>query len=100
MANSINNIKAPHLIDCSNIKLDEIDFYDKHQNIILELENATGSYCEIADLNLYDYIKSKYNYINFVFSNKAELYQDFTEEIVLTIINDSDFRFIVLNDIN
>ena len=85
----------PICCDCSNINLDENDIYDTHQNIILQLGNSAGNFIELSDLGLLDYIQTKYKY-NFIFSNKADLINPITSDIINTINEQNIFYLISL----
>ena len=98
MQDIVKNTSSPHAVDCSNIYLNDSDLSDIHQNIILEIESNTGAAFEVSDLKLYNYIKDHYPDAEFIFSNKAELFNTFNEDIVEAIINNDDFNLIVLSD--
>lgn len=107
--NDINNIISksyiPIRLDCSNIYLEDKDFQDTHQNIILSLMDNSNNYIELSNINLYNYINQQFNSYNFIFSKKADLIHPLTIDIINTILEQNLFYLINLpdrfkNDIN
>lgn len=92
--NSKENI--PFRIDCSNILLTQNDLYDNHQRIIFEILNNSGNYIDLCDFELMNYIKEKYQYYNFIFSQNADLINPLTEDILNIISEQNLFFFITL----
>lgn len=90
----INNINLPLRFNCSNIYLQEVDFDNVYNNLILSLgENASNSIA-ISNLDLLKYLKTHYPNYKYVFSKEANLIYKFTPEIINTILDNEDFLYL------
>lgn len=87
-------------LDCSNIHLNDIDLYDRHQNIILSLLESHGYIIDIADLSIYNYIEENYKNFNYTLSNNANLIHPLNEELINGFLNNEKFLMITLNNLN
>ena len=78
---NINSTSIPLRINCDNFLLEDKDFYDRHLNCILQLLNQTGSFIELNNLKLLEFLKSNnylYNYIyNYTDNNNFFNINDF-----------------------
>ena len=90
--NQISNNKTI-ILDCSNCLLNEKDYFDIYQNLILKLSYETSIYIAISDLQLYKYIKNKYPNYKFILSNKINQFFPLLKEskILQTFLNNNDF---------
>lgn len=72
----------PIRLDISNTYLNNLNYFDTHENSILRIANGTNTFYEISDLNLMSYIKN-YNLNNkFIISNNAQLIHEFNTDIL------------------
>lgn len=60
----------PIVLDCSNQLINESEFYNRYQNLILQLAQDTSIYIEVSNIKLYEYIKTKYENYRFIISDK------------------------------
>lgn len=79
-------------LDFSSIVLDNVDFYNNYNRLMLEHGANGATVIEIANLQLYEYIKSNYpTYNKFVLAPSAWLSMEITPEILDTILSNPDF---------
>lgn len=90
------NFLTPIILDCSNFLLDKEDYFDIYQNLILKISNDTSIYLEIADLDLYNYIKERYPFYNYILSNKINYILPMDNKIINSFLNKTDFIKIIL----
>lgn len=84
-------------INFSNINLKEKDFYNNYNRIILEKGQNGSTAIEIANFDLYFYIKKNYPYYNnFILSSNAWEIIDFSPEAINTVLENPDFKLISL----
>lgn len=89
----INNTTMPIRFNCSNIYLQEIDFENTFANLILSLgENASNS-ISISNLKLLKYLQKHYPNYKYVFSKEANLINNFTPNIINTILENENFLY-------
>jgi len=69
-------------LDFSNVFLTNNDFYNVHENTILKLLDSNGTMIELSNLELFNYINSKYKGYDFVLSGNANLIHPLTEDII------------------
>ena len=81
----------PARLDCSNILLTEDDFFDVHQNVILELGNNCGNMVEFSDLGVFKYLVNKYKNYSYIVSKNIDLINPLTLEIINEFTNQEDF---------
>lgn len=86
-------------IDCANCCLDATDYYDRHQNIILDLIKDTSNIIDISDIGLLEYLQNKYPNLEYAFSNNAEIFNKFSIDIINTFLERPDCLLITLNDL-
>lgn len=86
-------------IDCANCCLDPTDYYDRHQNVILDLIKDTSNIVDISDIGLLEYLQNKYPNLEYTFSNNAEIFHEFSTEIINTFQQRPDCLLITLNDL-
>lgn len=98
LINTISEISflTPIILDCSNFLLDKEDYFDIYQNLILKISNDTSIYLEIADLDLYNYIKGHYPFYNYILSNKINYILPMDNKIINSFLNKTDFIKIIL----
>lgn len=84
-------------LDFSNIFLNNNDFYNIHENTILKLLESNGTIIELSNLELFNYINSKYKGYDFVLSNNANLIHPLTEDIINIFMEQNEFILISLN---
>lgn len=73
-----DNAHIKIILDCSNPLLENYDFLDNTQNILLQEFDNINSDIIISNLDLLEYIQKKYNFFNFIGSPFFELFsQDF-----------------------
>lgn len=86
LANEIHSFfiqtNIPIRIDISNTYLEEINYYDVHENAILRIANGTNTVYEISDLNLMSYISERNLNNKFIISNNAQLLHPFDTNIL------------------
>lgn len=95
--NTTNTIR----LDCSNVFLDEMDLYDRHQNAILNIAQQFKHHqLEISNLLLYNYIEEKYpnNTFSYILSQQATDLIQITPEIVNAFIENDKFLLINLSE--
>ena len=84
-------------LNCSNILLNEKDFYNNYNKVILEQGQNGSTVIEIANLKLYKFIKENYpNYNKFILSPNAWLNHKLTPDEVNIIAENDDFELISL----
>lgn len=87
-------------IDCSNTCLQKTDYYDRHQNIILDLIKDAGNTIDISDINLLKFLQEKDKHLQYIVSNNAEIYNVFNEDIINLFLDQTDCLLITLNNLN
>lgn len=86
-------------LNFSSIVLENEDFYNNYNRMILEKADNGATAIEIANLQLYEYIKEKYpNYCKFILSPTAWEILDLTPEMVNVILENPDFQLVSLPD--
>lgn len=85
-------------LDFSNIFLTNNDFYNIHENTILRLLESNGTMIELSNLELFNYINSKYKGYDFVLSSNANLIHPLSEDIINIFIEQNEFILISLNN--
>lgn len=84
-------------LNYSNVLLNEKDFYNNYNKVILEQGQNGSTVIEIANLRLYEFIKENYpNYNKFVLSPNAWLNHKLTPDEVNIITENDDFKLISL----
>lgn len=97
IAQCFNNYEKSLRLDFSNIFLEEEDFYNNYNRIMLEHGRAGSTVIEVSNLKLYEYIKEHYpTYNKFVLSSNAWSLMDLTPEMVNTILENQDFQLVSL----
>lgn len=90
----LNQILTPVRLNCSNIYLEDNDFYDSMAHVILEaFENGSHSIA-ISNLKLMPFLQEKYPNLKFVFSREAHLITPFTPDLINTLIESEKFSLI------
>lgn len=79
-------------LNFASIVLEDEDFYNNYNKMILEKGHNGSTVIEISNLKLYEFIKEKYPYYNkFVLSPAAWEIIDLTPEMVNVILENPDF---------
>lgn len=73
---------TPFRLDCSNIYINKYDFLNKYMNLLLDLFSNSGTQIELSNIDLYKYIKEKYDSYNFIFSKNADYIHPFDIDII------------------
>lgn len=84
----------PIRFNCSNIFINENDYFDTNMNVILNIFENGANQIEISNLNFYDYLIKKYKNFNYVFSKNSDLIYPIDENI-LNIINEQNLFKII-----
>lgn len=80
-------------LNFSSIVLEKEDFYNNYNRMILDKAQNGSTAIEIANLQLYEYIKEKYpHYTKFILSPTAWEIIDLTPEMVNVILENPDFQ--------
>jgi hypothetical protein len=82
---------APIRIDFSNILLKDTDLYNIHENVILKAFESNGTLIDIGNLNVYNYIKEKYDNYQFILSSNANMIHAYNEDILNIFAQQDDF---------
>lgn len=94
--NCVKESVLPVRFNCSNIYLQDIDFFDTMGNLILQLNEDYIHSIEISNIKFYQYLKEKYPKYNFVFSKDANYISEFSQSIIDTILDSNDFSLLQL----
>lgn len=91
----IRNISSKVLrLNCSNINLNNNDFFNSYNENILKINDEVNNCIELCNLDLYNYIKNNYISFNYIFSQNADLINEFTPEIINAINEQNIFTLI------
>lgn len=90
----------PFRIDCSNCFLNDNDYYDRHQNVILDIYSDSGNIIDISNLKLLNHLQEKYLNLQYSFSNNAEILHQFNPDIINTIIEQDNCVLVTFNSAN
>lgn len=82
--------------NCSNIFLNEDDFFNVMNNIIFKTNHTGSNYIEVSNLKLFEYLKEEFPYYYYVLSSNANLIQEFTPNILEGFIKSNNFQLIEL----
>lgn len=93
---NINIFGNSFCLNCSNILLEENDFYNRYMNQILNFFDYSSNYIELSNLNLFKFLKEKYPNYRYVFSEKANELKKFNSDIINAIIETNNFNYIIL----
>ena len=72
----------PIRFNCSNIFINENDYFDTNMNVILNIFENGANQIEISNLNFYDYLIKEYKNFNYVFSKNSDLIYPIDENII------------------
>ena len=89
-------LDIPIRYNCTNICLDENDFYDEHMNIILNIGEDKKNLIEISNFSLMEYLKIKYPLYNFILSDAIYYLQPYDIKIINNFIDTNLFTLIKL----
>ena len=84
------------MLDCSNLLLAEEDYDNTMMNIIMQLNETGSNFIETSNFNLINYIQKKYPNYKFIFSEKGDIINPLTEEIIDTILDEELFTYLIL----
>lgn len=88
--------KYPIRLDCSNLLIEDNDFFNVFQNLILKRFENSSFQIEISNLKLLNYIKEKYPNYRYIFSEKADLLNRFDINLINSFLDFQEFDFIKL----
>lgn len=89
---------VPLRFNFSNILLEEHDYHDAMNNLVLDINENGSNLIEISNLELMDYILEKNPTYKFVFSKNAHYINQFTPELLNIIIDFQKFELIGIPD--
>ena len=90
------NFGFPQKYDCSNIFLEETDFYDVHGNIFLKQAENGSNQIELCDLAFLNELQKKYPQYSYILSKNADIINEFTPEIIDLFTEQDSFSAINL----
>ena len=88
--------KYPIRLDCSNLLIEDNDFFNVFQNLVLKRFENSSFQIEISNLKLLNYIKEKYPNYHYTFSEKADLLNRFDIDLINSFLGFQEFDFIKL----
>lgn len=92
----LQQILTPVRLNCSNIYLEDNDFYDSMAHVILEAFQNGSHTISISNLKLMSFLQEKYPNFKFVLSRDAHLITPFTPDLINTLIESEKFSLIEL----
>ena len=90
----LNNSLIPIKFNCANICLTEEDLDDTKMNLILSVNQTGINSISISNLSIYNYLKEKYPYYNYIFSREANLINEFSSDVINILNEQNLFSFI------
>ncbi len=97
----IDNLKYFHVpirFNCANIYLKKEDFSNVFANLILSLGENGSNTISFSNMELYEFLKEKYPYYEYIFSREADLIFPLAPEVINTILEENKFKLIELPD--
>lgn len=82
MQSTIDQSAIPIRIDASSVYIKNSDYFDIHENAILQVANGTNTIYEVSDMNLMSYIADRNLNNRFIISNNAQLIHEFSPDII------------------
>lgn len=89
-------IFVPLNFNCSNIFLTEEDLDDAKMNLILELNQTGNNIITVSNFSILKFLQDKYPYYHYNLSREAHLINNFTPEIINSILEKKNFNLIEL----
>lgn len=85
------------ILNCSNIYLNENDYFNNYMKTVLSHFNLGSNYIELSSLSLYEYLNKETEFeYNYIFSENSDLLFPITHEILNTIFQQENFKYFIM----
>ena len=90
-------LDIPICFNCSNINLNENDFYDNKLKTILDNNKNGSNFIEISNFDFLKFLKNNYGkYYNYILSSEINLLKELTSEEINILLETDNFKYISL----